>query len=154
MDALIWGLHLMDSWWFRNQKLKQLVSEAFISLALLSEFSAGTIAGQWSDIEDFQGTAKDCTISWCSWEESTARAFAMLITLRGVLKCLINNNNNNNNKCAQIPLGHSDRHLLALGFGHITQVHGIGLGQGLKKLNHPKSSALWLQSLLILVGPC
>ena len=54
-----------------------------------------TIAGQWSDIEDFQGTAKDCTISWCSWEESTARAFAMLITLRGVLTCLINNNNNN-----------------------------------------------------------
>ena len=45
------------------------------------EFSAGTIAGQWSDIEDFQGTAKDCIISWCSWEESTARHFAMLITL-------------------------------------------------------------------------
>ena len=31
-------------------------------------------------------------------KESTARAFAMLITLRGVLKCPINNNNNNNNQ--------------------------------------------------------
>ena len=64
----------------------------------LLELSTTTITGQWFVTDDFQRTFNDWTVSWCDWKENTAGAFVMLLTLRSVLKCLINNNNNSQRK--------------------------------------------------------
>ena len=91
-------------------------------------FLPGQLRDNDLTLRTFREQLKTVLFRGCSWEESTARAFAMLITLRGVLKCLINNNNNNNCCCRGLLLSEHLCsswliHLLEMDIWTIVKVH-------------------------------